>query len=88
MGKGKQLTDCEQEKIKILKEHHYSNRRIAERIGRSEGVIRNFLKKGEKYGVKAPTKGNTKLTLRQKGQIRDKVTKNRLSYHPGKLRIN
>jgi hypothetical protein len=37
------------------------------------------LKKGPAYGVKPPTKGRTKVSLRLKGQIRHEATRNRLS---------
>jgi len=79
MGKGKYLSDAEKAVIRICKDNGYSNRKTATEIGRSEGVIRNFLKKGEKYGHKTSTRGNAKLTNRQKGQIRFEATKNRLS---------
>jgi transposase len=79
MAKGTRLTEEERKIIKILKEENLSNRSIATKIGRSEKVVRNFLKKGPKYGIKQPTKGNTKVTLRLKGQIRHEATKKRLS---------
>lgn len=82
MGKGKRLTVEEISKITFLRSQTHvklSNREITREIGRSETVIRNFLKKGVNYGKKAKTKGNTKLTLRQKGQILDEATKNRLN---------
>lgn len=88
MPSGKRLTDAEQFSIKLFKDEGYSNRQIAIRINRSETVIRNFLKKGNTYGVKAPTKGNKKLSLRQKGQIRHEATQNRLSSKEIKDKLN
>lgn len=79
MPKGNRLTDAEQLSIKIYKEEGYSNRETARKIERSESVIRNFLKKGPNYGIKAPTKGRTKISARQTGQIRLEATRNRLS---------
>lgn len=79
MGKGKRLNEVEITQINLLSRLGYSNRHIAREIGRSEGVIRNFYKKSQNYGIKKRTKGNSKLTARQKGQIRHEATKNRLN---------
>lgn len=69
----------EKSKITAFKEVGMSNREIAQRINRSEGVIRNFLKLKENYGQNYHCLGNKKLTLRQKGQIKEKATKGKLS---------
>jgi len=79
MAKGKRLFDDEKTSIRIYKEIGISNRQTAKRIGRSETVIRKFLKKGSKYGQKKPTRGNTKLNSQQRGQIRLEATKNRVN---------
>lgn len=79
MAKGTRLTEEERRIIKLFKEEGHSNVSIARKIGRSEKVVRNFLKKGSKYGIKPATKGRTKLSLRLKGQIRHEATQNRLS---------
>lgn len=90
MPSAKRLNEAEQLAINLLKGEDYSNRQIANKIGRSECVIRNFLKKGKDYGIKPPTKGNTKLSLREKGQIRHEATANRLSSRQikDKLKLN
>ena len=73
------MSDDEKTSIRIYKEIGFFNRQTAQKIGRSETVIRNVLKKGSKYGQKKPTLGNTKLNSRQRGQIRLEATKNRLN---------
>jgi transposase len=62
-----------------MKDENMSNRAIANKIGRSEGVIRNLLRKGSKYGIKKKTRGSTKLTARDIGNIRRMATKERLN---------
>lgn len=79
MPKGTFLTDQEKIQIKFFHEQGCSNREIARKIYRSEGVIRNFLKKGLTYGVRKPTKGNTKLTKRQINMIKQEATRNKLN---------
>lgn len=79
MAKGTRLTEEERRIIKLFKEEGHSNVSIGRKIGRSEKVVRNFLSKGSKYGIKPPTKGRTKVSLRLKGQIRHEATQNRLS---------
>ena len=79
MPLAKFLTSEERALIKAYKELGISNREISKKINRSEHAIRNFLKLGENYGKKARTKGNTKLTKRQKNQIVQEATKKRLS---------
>lgn len=79
MARGKFLTDEEKISIRIYKEKGDSNRDIARKIKRSEKVIRNYLKLGVKYGHRKKTKGNTKLSRRQVGQIKIEATKKRLN---------
>lgn len=55
MGRKKSLSEVEITSIGIYKKMGFSNRQIAKEIGRSETVIRNFLKKGEDYGKKKET---------------------------------
>lgn len=55
--------------VRELKKDGKSNREIARRIGRSEAVIRNVLKKGNAYGVKKKTKGNSKISNRDRNRI-------------------
>ncbi|KAG2922878.1 hypothetical protein PC116_g11928 [Phytophthora cactorum] len=45
MPRGKLLTAAEYERIKVFKEDKLSNGEIAKRLKRTEGAIRNFLKK-------------------------------------------
>lgn len=79
MPRGTRLTEEEQEAIRLLMEEGYKNRQIALRMSRSEAVVRNFKKSGENYGLKAATKGNSKLTHRQKGEIRQEAIDNKLT---------
>ncbi|XP_055604196.1 uncharacterized protein LOC129752442 [Uranotaenia lowii] len=69
MAKDRYLSESEQKVALELKKTGMSNREIARRIKRSETVIRNLLKKGEKYVVKKKTKGNTKISNRERNQI-------------------
>lgn len=48
------------------------------KICRSKRIIRKFLKKGQNYGAKAPTRGNAKLTSLQRGKICNEAL--RISY--------
>lgn len=52
MSIGKRLTDREQGKIDALKGEGYSNREVAKKIKRSPKVVNNYLKLGDKYGLK------------------------------------
>lgn len=79
MGKGKTLTVEERSKIAAFKEVGMPNRKISRRINRSEGIIRNFLKLKENYSKNYHCLGNKKLTLRQKGQIKEKATREKQS---------
>lgn len=46
-------------------------------LNRSRKVVQNFLKLGDQYGRKPATKGNTKLTMRQKQQILQEAIQHR-----------
>jgi transposase len=52
MSIGKRLTEKERGKIDALKAEGYSNREVANKIKRSPKVVNNYLKLGEKYGLK------------------------------------
>lgn len=69
MPKGKFLDETERRLILELKDVGQSNRAIAKRIGRGETVVRNFLKKGENYGIRKKNKGNSKITNRERNRI-------------------
>ena len=69
MSRGKYLTELEKAVVRELKKDGKSNREIARRIGRSEAVIRNVLKKSNAYGVKKKTKGNSKISNRDRNRI-------------------
>jgi transposase len=75
MPRGKYLNDEEKIQIRIYHEEGYSARSIGTKLGRSNTVISNFLKKGKDYGNKKKTKGNTKLTKRQIGKIKQAARK-------------
>uniref|UniRef100_A0AAG5CU03 Transposase IS30-like HTH domain-containing protein n=1 Tax=Anopheles atroparvus TaxID=41427 RepID=A0AAG5CU03_ANOAO len=63
------LTEAERKIVLKLKDCALSNREIARRIGRSATVVNNCVNKGENYGVKLKTTGNTKLTNRDRNRI-------------------
>lgn len=79
MGKAKRLDEVEKGQIQVLADTGLSNREIARKINRSEKVVRNYVKNPQRYGIKKRTKGNSKLSARQKGQIQEEATKNHLN---------
>jgi transposase len=83
MPKGKYLTDAEKIQINLYRGSEISPalsiREIARKIGRSDHVVRNYIAKGDNYGVKKATNGNKVLTNRQINRIRFEATKNKLN---------
>lgn len=69
MPKGNFLSDLEKGKITFLVQQGLSRRQIAAEIGRSTRVVQNYITKGENYGKRSKTKGNTKISNRQKNQL-------------------
>lgn len=69
MPRAKYLTEAEKAQIDVLRARGESIRQIASTIERSHSVVENYIKKGASYGVKAPTKGNTKVSKRDKNRI-------------------
>lgn len=69
MPGGKYLNEVERTNIDLLRNLGMSNRQIASQINRSLNVVNNYFKKGANYGVKMATKGNSKLSNRQKNRI-------------------
>lgn len=72
MPRGKVLTSEEIATIALLKKEGYSNRQIAEKIGRSPRVINNYFKDPENYGknqkgrtAKATTERDRRVILRE-----------------------
>lgn len=88
MPKGTFLTDQEKIQIKFFHDQGCSNREIARKINRSEGVSRSFHKKGLKYGLRKPTKGNKKLTNSQLNIIKQETTRNKLNATQIKIKLN
>jgi transposase len=79
MPRGKYLNSPEKAVIKSLSKRGASSRDIALEIGRSKTVVNNFLAKGDDYGKKAKTAGNTKITQRQKQQLLSLASKGKHS---------
>lgn len=79
MPTGKYLCDTEKAQITVLRGLGVSNRQIAVEIGRSAKVVNNFIAKGENYGKRAATKGNSKITKRQKNQLLSLASKGNLT---------
>lgn len=69
MPSAKYLSEVEKAQITILQRQGLSNRQIANEIERSPRVVNNFFTKGENYGKRAATKGNSKITKRQESQL-------------------
>jgi transposase len=62
--------------ISILKKRGDSNRQIAKVINRSEKLVRNFLKLGQKYGTKSKRRRGGKVRAQQIGRIRHEASRN------------
>lgn len=73
------LNEVEKVKIDVLKKQGVSKRQIAIKIGRSDKVVRNYLRLGCKYGINNKKGNNTKVTKRQIGQIKDLATKQKMT---------
>lgn len=69
MPSGKFLSASEKALIDCLRRQGLSNRKIATEINRSACVVNNYFAKGKTYGQKNKTKGNSKVTKRQKNQL-------------------
>lgn len=69
MPRGAKLNDNEKGQIEALKSFGLSNRDIARRLGRSPGLIDNYIKKGKKYGKKKSPGRPQKLNERTKRRI-------------------
>ena len=69
MPKGKRLSEYEKGKIDGLKEEGWSNRKIAEEIGRSRCVIDNYINLRENYGQKKSSGRKRKLTRRDERAV-------------------
>lgn len=74
MGRAKTLTQEEIGKIIALKEENYSNRQIAIKIGRSDNVIRNYLKDAENYGKNQKGRTARATTERERSSILRKAS--------------
>lgn len=69
MSRGKQLTAKERGKIDAFKQEGYSNRQVAKKIKRSHSVVDNYLKLGDKYGIKKKTGRKSTITPLTKKRI-------------------
>lgn len=81
MPAGKYLSREEKSKIEAWTDPRNPTRpsisQMALWLDRSRRVVQNFIRLGDKYGEKKPTKGNRKLTMRQKQQIIQEAIQNR-----------
>lgn len=50
MGRREQLSECERGQIQAYHESGLSHRKIAQKIGRSQNVVSNFLRNKAEYG--------------------------------------
>lgn len=69
MGQGKSLTDSEKDCIKALKRTGCTQTEAARQIGRSEAVVRSFVKLGDRYGIKKSPGRQPKLSKSAKRNI-------------------
>lgn len=69
MGQGKSLTDSEKDCIKALKRTGCTQTEAARQIGRSEAVVRSFVKLGDRYGIKKSPGRPPKLSKSAKRNI-------------------
>ena len=67
--KGKYLNENEQPQITALLTNQVKISAIATTIGRPRCVVRNFIDKGDFYGNKKKTKGNTELSAHDRRYI-------------------
>lgn len=83
MPSGKYLSQDEKSKIDAWRDPRctttLSMSEIARRLCRSVTVIINYVRKGAEYGVKRRTKGNQKLSSRDKNRILHEASKNRMN---------
>ena len=63
----------------ILKKAFTFNVKITKGISRSKHIVRNYLKLGQKYGLKPKIKGNQKLSRRAIRKVIYEATRKRLS---------
>lgn len=66
MPRAAYLNDKEKISIRIYKDEGHSNRQIALKIGRSEGVIRNFIKKAKNMELRKRQKEKQSLPTGKK----------------------
>jgi transposase len=88
MPAGKYLTEYEKGLIDGYHQSGLHQRDIASLINRSKTVVANYLAKKENYGVKKPTKGNTKLTRRDRSRIFREVQTNKTTAPEIKAKLN
>lgn len=81
MPKEKYLSDSEKAVIDQLLTLGLSYRDIGRRINRSDHVVRNYVNLGSEYGKKKKTKGNIKITNRQKNQLVQLASSGKYSTH-------
>lgn len=88
MGKRNILTTEERAKIEAYKDLGLSNRKIAEKIGRSHKCINNFLKNKENYGQNYNSRGNQKISRRDKRDIFRLASKENMTSSQIRLALN
>ncbi len=88
MPAGKYLTDYVKGQIIAYHNSGKKQREIGQLINRSQTVVKNFLLKKENYGIKKPTKGNSKLTSQDKRQILWKARSKKLTSTQIKANLN
>lgn len=79
MGRGKALSVAEQAKIDVLQNEGFSNRKIAEKIGRHKNVVNNYVKDKENYGKNMKRFIKTATTPRERRAILKEASNSPLS---------
>lgn len=88
MGRGKALSVAEQAKIDVLQNEGFSNRKIAEKIGRHKNVVNNYLKDKENYGKNMKRFTKTATTPRERRAILKEASNSPLSVSKIKVKTN
>lgn len=89
MGRGKQLTDIEKGKIIAYHEVGESLRSIERKIGRSRGVITNYLANNDQYGSKYKCCGRkSNISPRTKRKIANEASNSTISVEKIRKQLN
>lgn len=69
MGRGKRLSEVEQQCLRVLLSSGVTQTESARQIGRSESVVRNFIRNDDQYGAKKSSGRPSKISVSDKRTI-------------------